>query len=118
MARTVLVVAWQMQPGELLALPLCHIAHDALRLSVWRAGGVALACRVTPYGVRMVIECARAHDDGQLVAWVRAAARFAVGRYSGTVPLWDDVYTAYRVSEAAVVAEITACWHMHAPYVP
>lgn len=110
MEQRILVVSWQTKPGHLLQPVICVIARDALRLSVWRAGGIAFACRVTRTDTRMVIHVPPGHDPSLHIEWVRAAARFAVARMSvGAPPAWDDAYAYYWVSGVSVAAEITAC---------
>ena len=107
--RRVLVVAWD---DTSLADAECEwmvVAKEALRLSVGRIGCIALGCRVTPVGVRLVIQCNDQHDPGALIEWVRAAARFAVTKYLGYGPQWDAPYRFAWVSGPAVAEEITAC---------
>ena len=119
MEQRILVVAWHTKPGYLLEPVVCQIAHDALRLSVWRAGGIAFACRVTPTDTRMVIHVPPGHDPGLHIEWVRAAARFAVARMSaGAPPAWDDAYTYSWVRGARVASEITACLMHDVPWYP
>lgn len=113
MAQRIFVVTWDTQSGHQLLPAICQVAGEALRLAVWRAGGIALACRVTPPTTRMVVQLPSGHDPCQFVEWVRAAARFAVARHTnGAPPRWDDAYTYYAVTGVMVTAEITACFTM------
>ena len=116
MEQRIFVVTWDTQPGHQLSPAVCQIASEALRLSVWRAGGIALACRVTPTLTRMVLHVPHGYDPHLHVEWVRAAARFAVARMTHGTPLpWNPTYTAYPVSGVSVASEITACLMLDMP---
>lgn len=110
MEQRIVVVTWNTQTGHKLIPAVCQVASEALRVAVWRAGGIALACRVTQIMTRMVIQIPAGHDVGQFIAWTRAAARFAVARTTNDAPPpWEEAYTYYAVSGVMVADEITAC---------
>ncbi|MCX6015176.1 MAG: hypothetical protein NT020_06250 [Chloroflexales bacterium] len=109
MVRQILVVAWDDTSLSGDDTEWMVVAKEALRLSVGRIGCIALGCRVTKVGVRLVIECNNQHDPGELIEWVRAAARYAITRYLGYGPQWDAPYRFAWISGAAVAEEITAC---------
>ena len=103
------VVSWTAQLECSLSTPAYQIARDALCLSVWRAGGSALACWVTPTLARMVIQIPAGCDADQFITWVRAAASFALICAVGTSPCWADAYTYTRIPCIMVATEIAAC---------
>jgi hypothetical protein len=109
MERRVLVVAWDDTSLSADESEWIVVAKEALRLSVGQIGCIALGCRVTTVGVRLVIQCNDQHDPGELIEWVRAAARFAVTKYLGYGPQWDAPYRFAWISGPAVAEEITAC---------
>lgn len=109
MERHVLVVAWDDTSLSANDSEWMVVAKEALRLSIGRIGCIALGCRVTTVGVRLVIECNDQHDPSALIDWVRAAARFAMTKYLGYGPQWDAPYRFAWISGATVAAEITAC---------
>lgn len=85
------------------------VAAEALRLSVWRVGCVALGCRVSEAEVRLVIQCDDRHDPRELIDWVRAAATFAISCYTGFAPDWDAPYQYEWVSPERAGVHIMQC---------
>ncbi len=110
MDRRILVVAWEMQASCEVPYEQLQMMTEALRLSVWRVGCLALACRVRAAHVRMVIECNGTHSPEHLIEWVRAAARYAVTCYSGCMPPWAETYEWHWVTRESAGQEIMACW--------
>ena len=110
MERRILVVRWTMQAEGEVPREQLRVMTEALRLSVWRVGCIALACGVRPQHIRMVIECNDTHDPHQLIEWVRAAARYAITCYSGVMPSWAEAYEWQWVERGCAGQEIMACW--------
>jgi hypothetical protein len=110
MERRVLSVHW---PEGFGLLPRGHdyatVAAEALRLSVWRVGCVALGCRVSSAEVRMVIQCDDRHEPQALIDWVRAAAAFAISCYTGYAPEWDAPYQYEWVTTECAGIHIMQC---------
>ena len=113
MEQHFVVVSWTTRLERPLSATACQIANEALCLCVWRAGGSALACRVTPTMARMVIQIPAGCAANQFIVWVRAAAHFAVKQATAeTSPWWDDVYTYARIPCITVATEIATCLTM------
>jgi len=111
MKRRVLCVQW---PEGFGMLPrgedYATVAAEALRLSVWRVGCVALGCRVNATEVRMVIQCDGRHEPQALIDWVRAAAAFAISCYTGYAPEWDAAYHYEWVAADSAGVHIMQCF--------
>jgi REP element-mobilizing transposase RayT len=110
MERRILVVNWAMQAEGVVPREQLRVMTEALRLSVWRVGCIALACRVRSQHIHMVIECNDTHEPHQLIEWVRAAARYAITCYSGVMPVWEEPYEWQWVERGCAGQEIMACW--------
>ncbi|MFZ9859264.1 MAG: hypothetical protein ACO3F2_13130 [Roseiflexaceae bacterium] len=110
MERRILVVSWAMQAEGEVPRERLRVMTEALRLSVWRVGCIALACGVHPHSIRMVIECNDTHEPQHLIEWVRAAARYAITCYSGIMPVWAESYEWQWVARGCAGQEIMACW--------
>ena len=110
MKRRVLSVHW---PEGMGMLPrgddYATVAAEALRLSVWRVGCVALGCKVSAAEVRMVIQCDDRHEPHALIDWVRAAAAFAISCYTGYAPHWDAAYAYEWVAADCAGVHIMQC---------
>ncbi len=107
MSEQLLWVAW---PHSLGMVPSdsswWRVMREALRLSVWRVGCVAVLCRVDAHHVCLIVRCRATHSPEQLIEWVRAAARFAVTAYAGWEPPWDTPYQYRWVAPADLHREI------------
>lgn len=112
MSEQLLWVAW---PHALVTTPsddtLRRVMREALRLSVWRVGCVALLCRVDAQRVCLIVRCRTTHSPEQLIEWVRSAARFAVTAYAGCAPAWDTPYHFRWVLPADLHHEIRIAMH-------
>jgi hypothetical protein len=112
MSDRLLCVTW---PQSLESVPcestLRRVIREALRLSVWRVGCVALLCRVEAHQVCLIVRCRTTHAPEQLIEWVRAAARFAVTAYAGWSPPWDTPYTYRWMASADLHHELSAIMH-------
>ena len=110
MQRRVLSVQWSDGLGILpRGEDYATVAAEALRLSIWRVGCVALPCRVSEAEVRLVIQCDDRHDPRALIDWVRAAATFAISCYTGFAPDWDAPYHYEWVSPERAGVHIMHC---------
>ena len=110
MSPRVVAVTWCTPDGIELAFDVCQVVREALQLSVWRAGGVMLACCVTPTHTQLMLQVPAGYAPDSFILWVRAAAQYALARYADVqLPVWQDVYCTHWVDCDAVYREITAC---------
>lgn len=110
MKHRVLCVQWAEGFGLLpRGTDYATVAAEALRLSVWRVGCVALGCRVNAAEVRMVIQCDDRQEPQALIDWVRAAAAFAISCYTGYAPEWDAPYHYEWVAADCAGVHIMQC---------
>jgi hypothetical protein len=110
MNRRVLCVQWAEGLGMLpRGDDYATVAAEALRLSLWRVGCVALGCKVSSAEVRMVIQCDDRHEPQALLDWVRAAAAFAISCYTGYAPEWDAPYHYEWIAADCAGVHIMQC---------